>query len=74
MPLPSICASWETNLTGPVVENKDLSLMAAGQMDKSGEGLTKAGKICGIISIALAIIGIIINIVTGGAYLRFHIG
>lgn len=57
-----------------VLANKDLSLMAAGQMDKSGEGLTKAGKICGIISIVLAIIGIIINIVTGGAYLKFQIG
>jgi len=48
--------------------------MAAGQMDKSGEGLTRAGKICGIISIVLAIIWIIINIVTGGAYRQAGLG
>ncbi len=29
--------------------NADLRAMAAGQMDRSGEGLTKAGKICGIV-------------------------
>jgi hypothetical protein len=41
-----------------VMGNGDLREMAAGRMDPSGEGLTRAGKICGIIGVVLAIIGI----------------
>ena len=40
-----------------VMGNNDLRDMAAGRMDPSGQGLTQAGKICGIISVILAIIG-----------------
>lgn len=36
-----------------VMGNNDLRLMQAGQMDRSGEGLTKAGKICGMIGTIL---------------------
>ncbi len=43
-----------------VMGSTDLKAMAAGQMDPSGEGLTRAGKICGIISVALMAIGIVI--------------
>ena len=32
----------------------DLTEMAAGRMDRSGEGLTQAGKICGMISVIIA--------------------
>ena len=35
-----------------VLANQDLAEMAAGRMDPSGEGLTKAGKICGIVGLA----------------------
>jgi hypothetical protein len=41
-----------------VMGNKDLREMDAGIMDPSGRGMTKAGKICGMISVILAIIGI----------------
>jgi H+/gluconate symporter-like permease len=37
-----------------VMANADLRAMAEGRMDPSGEGLTKAGKILGIVSVALA--------------------
>lgn len=43
-----------------VMGNNDLKQMAAGTMDKSGEGLTKAGKICGMINVILVIIGFVI--------------
>ena len=43
-----------------VMGNSDLQAMAAGRMDPSGEGMTKAGKICGMISVALAVVGIVI--------------
>ncbi|MHC4159933.1 MAG: DUF4190 domain-containing protein [Planctomycetota bacterium] len=46
-----------------VMANKDLSEMAAGRMDPSGEGMTKAGKICGIIGIALQIVGLVIQLI-----------
>jgi hypothetical protein len=38
--------------------NNDLRDMKAGVMGPSGRGLTQAGKICGMISIILAIFGL----------------
>lgn len=43
-----------------VMGNADLQEMDAGRMDPTGRGLTQAGKILGIISVALAILGIVI--------------
>lgn len=43
-----------------VMGNNDLKEMAAGTMDPSGRGLTQAGKICGMISVILQIIGFVI--------------
>ncbi len=45
-----------------VMGNTDLKAMAAGQMDPMGEGITRAGKICGIISVVLNVIGIAIGV------------
>lgn len=42
-----------------VMGNNDLREMAAGRMDPSGEGLTKAGKIVGIIGCVLGILMIL---------------
>ena len=39
-----------------VMGNNDLREMAAGTMDPSGRGITQAGKICGMISVILAIV------------------
>ena len=41
-----------------VMGRNDLREMAAGRMDRSGEGLTKAGKICGMISVILALVAL----------------
>lgn len=49
--LPFGIAAW-------IMGNGDLKKMAAGQMDPEGEGLTKAGKICGMISVILYILAI----------------
>ncbi len=46
-----------------VMGNKDLSAMRAGTMDPTGEGLTQAGRICGIISVALGVLGCCVGIV-----------
>ena len=46
-----------------VMANTDLAEMRAGRMDPSGEGMTKAGKICGIISVVWLAIGIGIGLV-----------
>ncbi|MFN0009134.1 MAG: hypothetical protein ACKVXR_14620 [Planctomycetota bacterium] len=43
-----------------VLGNQDLKEMAAGSMDPTGLGMTKAGKILGIISVALAVVGLIV--------------
>ena len=45
-----------------ILANGDLQKMAAGTMDPEGEGMTKAGKICGMIAVILAVIGIIASI------------
>lgn len=43
-----------------VMGNSDLKEMAAGTMDPAGEGMTKAGKIIGMIACILAILGLVI--------------
>jgi len=40
--------------------NTDLKEMAAGRMDRSGEGMTRAGKICGMISVILVLAGVVV--------------
>ena len=45
-----------------VMGNNDLREMDAGAMDPTGRGLTQAGKICGMISVILAIIGIVFGL------------
>ena len=43
-----------------VMGSNDLKEMAAGRMDPSGQGLTQGGKICGMISVILQIVGFVI--------------
>ena len=43
--------------------NGDLKAMAEGRMDPTGEGMTKAGKICGIISVVINCLAIVVWIV-----------
>jgi hypothetical protein len=45
-----------------VMANTDLREMDAGRMDPDGRGLTLAGKICGIVSIVLFILGLLYGI------------
>lgn len=49
-----------------VMGGNDLKAMASGEMDPSGEGLTKAGKILGIIGCALGILSILWIVFFGG--------
>ena len=46
-----------------VMGNSDLRAMAEGQMDRSGEGLAKTGKILGIVSVVLAILMVVISVI-----------
>jgi hypothetical protein len=43
-----------------VLGHQDLKEMAAGTMDPTGIGMTKAGKILGIISVVLVIVSLVI--------------
>ena len=49
-----------------VMGRGDLKEMDAGTMDASGRGLTQAGKICGMISVILQIVGIVIWLLVVG--------
>jgi len=46
-----------------VMGASDLKEMAAGRMDRSGEGMTRAGMICGIIGVILGILSFVVGIV-----------
>ena len=46
-----------------VMANKDIPKMEAGQMDPEGLGQTKAGKICGIISVVILAVILLIYVV-----------
>lgn len=43
-----------------IMGNRDLREMDAGRMDRSGEGLTRAGRVCGIIGVCLFAAGILL--------------
>lgn len=58
----SIVCCFICGIIAWVLANGDLKEMAAGRMDPSGEGMTKAGKICGIVGIALQLLGIILQL------------
>jgi hypothetical protein len=47
-----------------VMGKNDLVEMDAGSMDPAGRGLTQAGKICGMISVGLQVIVLIIWLIT----------
>ena len=49
-----------------VMGNGDLRAMRDGRMDPTGEGLTKAGKICGIV-------GVVLNLIAIGFYIVFFV-
>lgn len=49
-------ASW-------MMGNEDLAEMDAGRMDPEGRGLTEGGKICGMVSIGLSLLGLVIGVV-----------
>jgi hypothetical protein len=53
--LPFGIAAW-------VMGNNDLREIEAGRMDPTGEGLTRSGRIVGIIACCLALVGIAVNV------------
>ena len=49
---------WIMGIVAWVMANTDLREMDAGQMDPSGRSNTQAGRVCGIISVGLAIVSV----------------
>ena len=49
-----------------VMGSADLKEMAAGRMDPTGRGLTQAGKICGMVSVILTVVGLVIWLIVMG--------
>jgi len=45
-----------------IIGNGDLEAMRSGRMDRTGEGLTQAGRICGMVSVALAALGLVLGL------------
>lgn len=57
------CVGWILGLIAWVMANGDLRKMDAGVMDPEGRSMTQAGKICGIISVALAALALVVYLV-----------
>jgi predicted Zn finger-like uncharacterized protein len=56
-------AGWIMGGIAISMANTDLQEMARGRMDRSGQGSTQGGKICGIIAVILATLAFVANIV-----------
>jgi predicted Zn finger-like uncharacterized protein len=57
--VPGLCCALLGLVLGIIaisMGNTDLQAMARGRMDRSGQGSTKAGWICGIIGVVLAVV------------------
>ncbi|MGJ3254752.1 MAG: hypothetical protein ACFE0K_00345 [Alcanivorax sp.] len=46
-----------------ILGSKDLNAMGSGNMDPSGEGMTTAGKVLGIIATVLMVVGLLVAMV-----------
>jgi hypothetical protein len=55
-----VCGCFPVGIVAWVLANQDMRDMAAGTMDPSGMGMTKAGKILGIISVVLAVLSLVV--------------
>jgi len=53
------CIGWVFGIIAVVMANRDLREMNEGVMDPTGRGLTQAGRICAIISLALHAMGLV---------------
>jgi hypothetical protein len=56
-------AGWILGGYALSMANQDLVAMASRRMDRSGQGLTQAGKVCGIIGLVLATLSFAANMV-----------
>jgi hypothetical protein len=61
------CIPFVFSILAWVFGDNDLKEMAAGRMDPSGEGLTKAGKIMGIIGLCLQVLSGIVAAIGAAA-------
>jgi len=43
-----------------IMGNGDMKEIRSGRMDPTGEGLTQAGRICGIVATVLALLGVVV--------------
>lgn len=53
---------WILGLIAWIMGAGDIKKMRAGMMDRQGEGNTKAGMICGIISVVMGVLGMLVAI------------
>lgn len=57
-----------------VMGNNDLREMRAGRMDPEGEGMTQAGRICGMISVILHIVAVVFYMIIFGILIAARAG
>jgi hypothetical protein len=52
--------AWSAGLLALSMSGSDLLRMAQGGIDRSGRGLTKAGRICGIVGLVITTLGFLV--------------
>src|SRR5438093_987641 len=55
-----LCVCFVCGIIAWVMGNTDLREMREGRMDRAGEGMTNAGRICGIIGVVLNAVGLVV--------------
>ncbi|MBI1901648.1 MAG: hypothetical protein HYS13_11140 [Planctomycetia bacterium] len=54
-----------------VMGNNDLAEMAAFRMDRTGEGMTQAGRICGMVATIVCLVGLLVSLAIVCVYFAF---
>lgn len=68
------CGGWILGIIAWVMGNADLRDIRAGRVDASGHGLAQAGKVCGMISVLLHALVIVLWLMGGLAFLTALVG
>ena len=55
-----VCSCFPLGIVAWVLGHQDIKDMDAGTMDPTGRGMAQAGKILGIISVALTVLGLML--------------
>lgn len=69
-----IVSCFPLGIAAWVMGNADLAAMQRGEMDRSGEGMTRAGKVCGIVGLAILGAAVVVHVLLFSALSVWYVG